>query len=100
MEYMGDDTPNHNFILFLQLDGRVVPIFGLQQEPALRFEKTFYGELTLHFNNSDSAMSGLQTAVDNQQVAIKNSRSSHGVTGCPYKVSCRRMLDDMFIEVQ
>ncbi len=97
---MGDDTPHHNLILFLQLDGRVAHVFGLQQEPALRFEKTFHGELTLHFNNSNPSMSGLQTSVDNQQVAIKNSRSRHGVTGCPYKVSRRRMLDDMLIEVQ
>lgn len=97
---MLDHAPDNAVQSFGDFERRVGWIFGMQPGTIRLQEQAFDGEFAVYSADRNAAMRGFDGPIDHQQIAIVNRRALHGIALNTHKERRRRVIDQMFIEIQ
>jgi hypothetical protein len=71
-----------------------------EYELAMPFREAFDGEFAIDHGNDDTAIVWREGTIYDQHIPRVNASFPHGLSSYPHKESCRRMLDEVLIEVE
>ena len=96
---VGDRTPDHEFLILANLDGREVSIGSLQEELLPVFPEAFHGEVTVDHGHHNLPVGWCDGAIHDQNISGVDSRVPHGFTLHPDTVGSCLVSDQLLVEI-
>ena len=100
MNDVGDDSPNLERLLSLDLDRLIVCVGREEPQGLVSLIESLDCQISIERSHDDVSINGFKRAVYDEQVPRMNPRSGHRVTRHAHKERGSRMLDEMPVEIK
>lgn len=100
MDHIGDNAPYPEVSARIDMEGLVLGVFGFQRDLPFRKADPFYCELPIDDGDDDFPIRRLEGSVYDKDIPFMDAGPFHRVAIDPDKESGRRVLNQVFIEVE